>query len=96
MLDSPPLSIHCECAAFRWFTLNRHLQLVRVRDPNCPYLFSKSDLYKSFQIDSEAQMYLCSSALIFYIDWTSGQQLAIFGPEIELKCITNPQIPMDI
>ena len=42
---------------------------MRVRDPNRHYFFSKSDLYKSFQIDSDTQMYLCSSALIFYIDW---------------------------
>ena len=39
-----------------------------MRDPNRPYFFSKSDFYKSFQIDSDTQMYLCSSALIFYID----------------------------
>ena len=42
---------------------------MRVRDPIRPYLFSKSNFYKSFQIDSDTQMYLCSSALISYIDW---------------------------
>ena len=42
---------------------------MRVRDPNESYNFSKLDLYKSFQIDSDNQMYLCASAFFFYIDW---------------------------
>ena len=41
---------------------------MRVRDPNGPYAFSKWDLYKSFQTDSDTQMNLCSSASIFFID----------------------------
>ena len=67
--ESAPLSIRRKSVAFRRFTRNRHLPLVRVRDPNRPYFFSKSDLYKSFKIDSDTQMYLCSSALIFWVDW---------------------------
>ena len=50
---SVPLCIHCKSAAFR------HL----------PYFFSKSDLYESCQIDTDTQMYLCPSALIFCMEW---------------------------
>ena len=42
---------------------------MRVRDSNRPYLFSESDLYKSLELELDTQMYLCSSALIVYIDW---------------------------
>ena len=66
--DSASLSIHCKSAEFQRFTRNCHLPLVSVRDPNRPYIFSKSHLYNSFKIDSDTQMYLWSSALIFYID----------------------------
>ena len=38
-----------------------------MRDPNRPNFFSKSDLCKSFQTDSDTQMNLFSSALIFYL-----------------------------
>ena len=67
--DLIPRSIHRKSAAFRSFTRNRHLPLTRVREPDRPNTFSQSDLYKSFQIDIDTQMYLGSSASIFFIDW---------------------------
>ena len=67
--DSAPLSIHCRSAAFKLLTGNHHLPRMRLRDPNRPYSFSKSDLYKSLKIDADTQLYFCSSALTFYMDW---------------------------
>ena len=62
--------------------------MVRVRDPNRPYFSSKWDLYKSFKIDLDTQMYLRSSALIFYVgreipleSYSFGYHMRIFsGP----------------
>ena len=67
--DQIPRSIHCKSAVFRSFTRNRLLPLTRVREPDRPNIFSQSDLYKSFQIDMDTQIYLGSSASIFFIDW---------------------------
>ena len=45
------------------------MPLVRVSNQNRPYFFSKSGLFKYFQTDSDTQMYLSSSALMFFRDW---------------------------
>ena len=42
---------------------------MRVHNPNQQNTFSQSDLYKSFNTDSDHKIHLCSSALIFYVDW---------------------------
>ena len=96
MPDSAPLSIHCKSAAIRCFARNRHLPLVRVRNPNQPYLFSKSDLYKSFQTDSDTQMYLCSSALIFFIDWDfslGDMSMDLSNLSSVLAALSSPMVP---
>ena len=61
--------------------------------PAQPYFLSKSDLYKSFQTDSDTQMYLSSSALIFFIDRDFSLGHMSMDLSSVLAALSSPMVP---
>ena len=68
--------------------------LVCVGDSNRPSLFFKLDLSNSFKIDSDTQMYLCSCASIFYVDWDFPLSHMSMDLSCDLAALASNGVPL--